>query len=188
VRSLFALSFAVVVSACSSTSGSPSPSSDAGPDATRPDGGADAAPQDAAADAPALDAAACTIDGAAGLSCAESLATFCAGAAGDAGANGSWACGTTWQSIQATPPCSQGLQVGTLSCSSTLQAMAVINPDTADIAFYDPQTGQLIAIGGIGYNTQLFCSAGPPCLLVASCGSPHYLCAVDAGADGAGSD
>ncbi|HEY1692690.1 MAG TPA: hypothetical protein VGG39_11045 [Polyangiaceae bacterium] len=186
MRSLFALSFAVVVSACSSTSGSPS--SDAGQDATRPDGGADAAPQDAAADAPAPDAAACTIDGAAGLSCAESLATFCAGATGDAAANGSWACGTTWQSIQAAPPCSQGLQVGTLSCSSTLQAMAVINPDTADIAFYDPQTGQLIAIGGTGYNTQPFCAAGPSCLSVPSCGSLQYLCAVDAGADGAGSD
>ncbi|HEY6460473.1 MAG TPA: hypothetical protein VIY73_09990, partial [Polyangiaceae bacterium] len=115
MRSLFALFFAFALGACSSTSGSPSSSSDAGPDATPADGSADAAPPDAAA---------CTVDGAAGLTCAQSLADFCAGATGNAGANGAWACGTTWQTIQADPPCSHGLQVATLSCVSPRQAMA----------------------------------------------------------------
>ena len=152
MRSTILFALLASLAACSNSQGSTPPSST---DASLPG--------DANADA---DANTCIGEASPGVPCMQSLADYCANGHGwftDPFAGG---CGSTWQTVQAEPPCQVAeanyLRIVFSSCASA-DTMALDEDDTATVYVYDPTDGALVAVLDIGDPGLYSCLAGPAC-------------------------
>lgn len=131
------------------------------------------------------DGATCASDAGIGVPCAQTLGDYCTG---DAGPYATWPCSTTWQGVQANPPCAASggcpyAQVLSESCIE-IQEVWLASIDTGIGAAYATQSGQLVAVL---WNSDgvISCAAGPPCFALPDCtgGQALQCCPSDAGGD-----
>lgn len=134
------------------------------------------------------DADTCVADGRAqSIPCQQSLASYCA-SGHVAFPNGG--CGSTWSGIQEAPLCdsADGLQILEATCGS-LNVMSIDGVDSGTSYLYDTTSGALIAVlSASNPGPQFVCQAGPPCLVLPTCGHQTMVSCPDASIGDAGGE
>jgi hypothetical protein len=124
----------------------------------------------------------CTIGDAAGIACAQSLASYCQGCPPLAGWTHFSACDSTLQSVTANPPCDVDPELSFITCPQ-YDVLGFSSADTAIILVYDASSGRLAAVldsspGGVA------CQAGPACIAFPPSGCTMMWSNLDCGPTG----
>jgi hypothetical protein len=175
MRSVRLLSFLAAVTACSSSQGSTFPVTQRGV-------------TDAAIGA---DAGACIVEGGMGVPCWQSVSSYCA----DAGVSNFTGCGTSWQTVQADPPCEVAdLTLTEFASCGNVGSLTLQDIDTSATYYYDTTRGNLVGVVAryppeVEDPNGITCAAGPPCFVLPTCADVQVAtCGKDASSEAGSAD